>query len=914
MASIVFDFLARTVGLDKALKEENQKVGDFVKNVEKGTEKIDKSFDKMGKSAKDALKEQKQLIKEIEQDVKKLEKAVADATPGKGRKDMVNELRSAKKALAEEQEKLLGLQREQVELNNIEEESQNRVIGTLGKWALGLVTVTGAIKLFKGIMASTDETAIAFNSTIEGLKTSIDYLFKSVATGDFNSFFKGLKEAFSAGKEYSKEQNEIGNIRREYAIKEADLNKEIEEKRRIIYEDDKTATSDKIKAGDELLLKMKQKADMEIDLAIRTYNAVAKLEKDKNKMTEENIRYAIENYQEVQKVGKEYAFVRDIISEYYKEIKNGPSDPKTGGVYMDINYEKQTAGPSIGATQRLVNASQIADLKERLASMLEANKDASKLAEIYTQFARVSDKERQLITDSIVDIKQAENQYLVESKRVFKMKENMTDQEIAKEKEKVKAYNDVINAISALKEEGMGRDLQMLKGKYEDDLELYKDDEEMKVALKEKYELDKFEIEKKYLKKTIDEAKQAAEKLANIPSLSPYSITQRYLSGLSSSGVTQTGALPSGLMASHADTQTPQNIETELEKQIRLRQEILYLATSLTAQLAEQLGLEEDAIARLSELAGIIEGVASQNYAQAASSLVSFITENIKAYDTWEQVIDLEKLERLAELSEKAQEKGGAKDALQAEIDALNSAKKDAVWALEYAENKLQHANSINRQIREDNVAAAKETLKQIESQFEAAQKALDDVLTGGITRNTIADAVADGFTEGGKTGIDNIADYMSNVLRDAASQVFKQSILDDPAMQQYIDATKKALSDGILSPQEKAQFDKMAKEMGEKWGPAWESLMGSFDTMGQARGLTGAIKGVTEDTASELAGILRGVRDDVRASRAVDRAGLMHLAMIEANTKATADNTSETNKKLDVIITNTKPVLSGDL
>lgn len=908
MASIVFDFLARTAGLDKALKEENQKVGDFVKNVETGTEKIDKSFDKMGKSAKDALKEQRQLIKEIEQDVKKLEKAVADATPGKGRKDMVNELRSAKKALAEEQEKLLGLQREQVELNNIEEESQNRVIGTLGKWALGLVTVTGAIKLFKGIMASTDETAIAFNSTIEGLKTSIDYLFKSVATGDFNGFFKGLKEAFSAGKEYSKEQNEIGNIRREYAIKEADLNKEIEEKRRIIYEDDKTATSDKIKAGDELLLKMKQKADMEIDLAIRTYNAVAKLEKDKNKMTEENIRYAIENYQEVQKVGKEYAFVRDIISEYYKEIKNGPSDPKTGGVYMDINYEKQTAGPSIGATQRLVNASQIADLKERLASMLEANKDASKLAEIYTQFARVSDKERQLITDSIVDIKQAENQYLVESKRVFKMKENMTDQEIAKEKEKVKAYNDVINAISALKEEGMSRDLQILKGKYEDDLELYKDDEEMKVALKEKYELDKFEIEKKYLKKTIDEAKQAAEKLANIPGISSYSITQRYLAGGSSSGVTQNGALPNGLMPAGNYMPDQAAINAELQKEFELRMKVLDVLQESAYTIAQISGLSEETIDSLNTMVSMIGDFAREDWVSLAFDALKFISDSING-DVESLNDKLTKFQKTLEKYEKAVEKsqslGGGSAAYQNLISQLEQRVNEMKMVVEY----LERGGARGKDFKE-----YKAEYEKLAESLEKAKEEYQDFLSGGLTRNTIADAVADGFTEGGKAGIDNVADYMSNVLRDAASQVFKQSILDDPAMQQYIDATKKALSDGILSPQEKAQFDKMAKEMGEKWGPAWESLMGSFDTMGQAGGLTGAIKGVTEDTASELAGILRGVRDDVRASRAVDRAGLMHLAMIEANTKATADNTSETNKKLDVIITNTKPVLSGDL
>lgn len=909
MASIVFDFLARTAGLDKALKEENQKVGDFVKNVETGTEKIDKSFDKMGKSAKDALKEQRQLIKEIEQDVKKLEKAVADATPGKGRKDMVNELRSAKKALAEEQEKLLGLQREQVELNNIEEESHNRVIGTLGKWALGLVTVTGAIKLFKGIMASTDDTAIAFSSTIDGLKTSIDYLFKSVATGDFKNFFNGLKDAFSAGKEYSKEQNEIGNIRREYAIKEADLNKEIEEKRRIIYEDDKTATSDKIKAGDELLLKMKQKADMEIDLAIRTYNAVAKLEKDKNKMTEENIRYAIENYQEVQKVGKEYAFVRSIIDEYYKEIKNGPSDPNTGAVYMDINYEKQTAGPSIGATQRLVNASQIADLKERLATMLEANQNASKLADIYTQFARVNDKERQLITDSIVDIKQAENQYLVESKRVFKMKENMVDQDIAKEKERRDAYAKLIADIAALKKDGMDRELEALKGQYDIDLETYKDNEEMKITLKEKYELEKFDIEKKYLKKTLDELKQAAEKLAKDNGINPYSITQRYLSGKSSSGVTQTNALSNGLFPSQATGQDQNVINAQLQKEYETRVKIVSTISEAVFQMTKMVDSSEEVQAAMEDTLNIWESVAKEDWTSAAMNFIDLIlialSEGERTLDEKLQVIN-DALIEYEKIVNKSDRYGGGKEAYEAYITGL----KLEIEALQ------KQLDAMEGRVNKDspNYTRRLELLNDLNDKLEKAQEEYNDLLTGGITQNIIADAVANGFIEGGKNGIDTVANYMGNVLKNAAQEIFKGSILNDPAMQQYIDYAKEALVGGVLSPEEKAKLDQMAKQMAEKWGPAWESIMGSFETMGQAGGLTGAIKGVTEDTAGELAGILRGVRDDVRQSRDIDRVGVAHLAMIEANTYNTVVELQKANVKLDTVITNTKPVLSGDL
>jgi hypothetical protein len=317
----------------------------------------------------------------------------------------------------------------------------------MGKWALGFASVAVAVKGFKAVMESTEATSLAFHSTLNGLKTGLDYLLKSIATADFSNFTTGLKNAIRAGKDYTLELEKIGNLRREYSLKEADLNIQIEEQRRIFYEDDKTSNAEKLKAADMMLEKMKQKGDMEIEIATKSYESAAKLAKSKNKLSEDDIKYAIENYKKVEEIGVQYNRLNAFVEEYDKKRAQGYGGEK-GNIYLDPFNTGAILKSSIG----------IEKIRKQMNSL---DPEAAKLGEIAKGFSRMTEA-----------VKVATNQFNVESKRMYRMQQNMQDsidkENAAKQKktyeEKLKQEEDYIKAVFVLEDKVDKSNIESLSG------------------------------------------------------------------------------------------------------------------------------------------------------------------------------------------------------------------------------------------------------------------------------------------------------------------------------------------------------------------------------------------------------------------------------------------------------------------
>ncbi len=81
-----------------------------------------------------------------------------------------------------------------------------------------ILTVTAALKIFKGILNSTQTSGDALKNTIGGLKTSLDTFFRSVATGNFKDLRDRLKDAGDAGVSYTKALDQIGDRERELSL------------------------------------------------------------------------------------------------------------------------------------------------------------------------------------------------------------------------------------------------------------------------------------------------------------------------------------------------------------------------------------------------------------------------------------------------------------------------------------------------------------------------------------------------------------------------------------------------------------------------------------------------------------------------------------------------------------------------
>jgi hypothetical protein len=135
-------------------------------------------------------KRQVGLIADIEKELERLGKAQKNAMS-------VEQLTKYNQKIAEAKQAIKEYEQEGLKV----EKTGGNFLSSMGKWALGFASVAVAVKGFKAVMESTEATSLAFHSTLNGLKTGLDYLLKSIATADFSNFTTGLKNAIRAGKD-----------------------------------------------------------------------------------------------------------------------------------------------------------------------------------------------------------------------------------------------------------------------------------------------------------------------------------------------------------------------------------------------------------------------------------------------------------------------------------------------------------------------------------------------------------------------------------------------------------------------------------------------------------------------------------------------------------------------------------------
>ena len=172
---------------------------------------------------KEQISQQRQLIREITGDIKNLTAAAKEATdPGK-KAEILGDLKGAKRALAEEQATMIGLQRQQIEGNGKEAESHGGIIAGLGKWVIGLASVAAVMETGKKIIESTESTAHAFEQAIAAASSATNYLFQSIASGDWSNFLEGMSEASKGAVEYVNAMEEVHRLKNSNKVTSSDI-------------------------------------------------------------------------------------------------------------------------------------------------------------------------------------------------------------------------------------------------------------------------------------------------------------------------------------------------------------------------------------------------------------------------------------------------------------------------------------------------------------------------------------------------------------------------------------------------------------------------------------------------------------------------------------------------------------------
>jgi len=182
-------------------------------------------------------------------------------------------------------------------------------------------------------------------------------------------------------------------------------------------------------------------------------------------------------------------------------------------------------------------------------------------------------------------------------------------------------------------------------------------------------------------------------------------------------------------------------------------------------------------------------------------------------------------------------------------------------------------------------------------TQLTDAEKQKQQLLTATMASN-IADSITQGFRDGYRSAAD-FADNFEDLMKDAIFNALKIQALEKPLQKWYEQFAAASESDNMLSASEIAQLE-------EKYNEIVDAALKRFDEMAkisgidfsvggsiQQEGLAGAIKGITEETASLIAGQFFAMRELNQKSylTGVEQLDVLnqsvtHLAEIAANTR----------------------------
>lgn len=167
------------------------------------------------------------------------------------------------------------------------------MIPVWGRFAGAIGGVAGALAFAKKSMESTRATSKEFKSVIEGLETAWTYLLKSVATGDFT--FKGMMEAFTAGKDFKKEMGKINKEKQSLDVAEAKNYVRIQELTEISRDVTKSA-KERRDASAEIVKLTQEDADIKAKIAKEEYGAAMKKLTALTGLTQGEYETFMENY------------------------------------------------------------------------------------------------------------------------------------------------------------------------------------------------------------------------------------------------------------------------------------------------------------------------------------------------------------------------------------------------------------------------------------------------------------------------------------------------------------------------------------------------------------------------------------------------------------------------------------------
>lgn len=346
-----------------------------------------------------------------------------------------------------------------------------------------------------------------------------------------------------------------------------------------------------------------------------------------------------------------------------------------------------------------------------------------------------------------------------------------------------------------------------------------------------------------------------------------------------------------------------ENVRDEIDKTVDTLRTLADVVGNFDEELEETINNMADLVSgvgqitigfAMGDITGIISGIA-----MAINSIINIFVKHKSDVPELREELQAITLELQKQQTILSQAIGTAKtDAIQDTIDLLNE--QIAVYNEMIEAEKEAYGQFLWWTWSEADQEKIEEWLSAIESanaEIAYLWQQYREILTG-TTAESIADAIAEGFAE----GLDSaqvFADTFNDMMRKAITDAFKRTIITKYIEDWYDQFA--ILAEGGLTAEEIETLTGTYQDMIEAAEAQWEALATVLEETGiellediKREGLTGAIAGITEETAGLLAGQFQAIRINT-----VDILSNMENIII-INSRI-ADNT-EYNKYLELL------------
>lgn len=242
--------------------------------------------------------------------------------------------------------------------------------------------------------------------------------------------------------------------------------------------------------------------------------------------------------------------------------------------------------------------------------------------------------------------------------------------------------------------------------------------------------------------------------------------------------------------------------------------------------------------------------------------------------------------------------------------EGVFTASQDAITNLKQQKailEQMMRTEQSKKKADKEKINGYKDQINSINNAIEDMQQSMIDKVLNGLNAKGLADKLSDALTTAFQNGEDAataMGKTVDDILRDMVKNALKMKILE-PAMQAVVDKMLASMgysvgANGItgtfddLTEAEREELKNMMNQAGTNYMDALGAYTDLFGSQaGNAQGLKGDIKGITEKTAGALEAQINAMRQYQVEGLNIHRnnqqtfiASLQNLIMIEANTR----------------------------